>query len=117
MLPENSQQADAIKARYQPAIDELAERIASKLKFNLEIEILKRLGLIFYLKNLPYFLLASSLILGAIGTLTNITISQSPQKTARVEALKKSIQTKPTAKKLTPRQRYLAAMEIANQQE
>lgn len=61
----------AIRQRYLPAIDQLAEEIARELKFNLEILILKKLGFTFWLKNSPHFLLSLSLITGVTGIAVN----------------------------------------------
>lgn len=62
----------AVRRRYLPGIDQLAEQIASDLKINLEILILQKLGLTFWLKNLPHFLLALSLVTGIAGTALNL---------------------------------------------
>lgn len=66
----SQKQADfskAVRRRYLLAIDQLAEQIASELKFNLEILVLQKLGLNFWLKNLPNFLFTISLVTGIAG--------------------------------------------------
>lgn len=69
----SQKQADfskAVRRRYLPAIDQLAELIANDLRFNLEILVLQKLGFNFWL-NLPHFLLVGSLVMSIAGTALN----------------------------------------------
>lgn len=73
-MEKSQKQADigkAVRRRYLPAIDLLAEQIARELKVDLEILILKKLGFTFWLKNSPHFLLSLSLITGITGIAVN----------------------------------------------
>lgn len=101
---------DAIAKRYLPIINVLAEQIANDIKFRLEIEILKRLGTSFYLKNLPYALLMSSVIFGGLGTIIAYLPKAQPKpQIAEVKPTKPIARPKP---KIAPKQKRTHGTQI-----